>query len=206
MKQKKIHKTTFIYALIDPRNNSVCYIGKADNPKRRFNKHLYDSAHLHKVYWIQSLLKQNLLPELLIIDEIDYIDWPFWEKHYLDLYKSFGFILLNAAEPGLGGDTYTNATKESKIKRIEKQKQSLKNSEKRKKIMSSIEYKQKMSIAQTGIKNGFFNKHHSLNMRKYLSLKAKNRQKYICSHCGKISDVSNYVRWHGYNCKFKIAA
>lgn len=165
MKQKKIHKTTFIYALIDPRNNSVCYIGKADNPKRRF-----------------------------------------WEKHYLDLYKSFGFILLNVAEPGLGGDTYTNATKESKIKRIEKQKQSLKNSEKRKKIMSSIEYKQKMSIAQTGIKNGFFNKHHSLNMRKYLSLKAKNRQKYICSHCGKISDVSNYVRWHGDNCKFKIAA
>ncbi|HET8688408.1 MAG TPA: NUMOD3 domain-containing DNA-binding protein [Methanosarcina sp.] len=34
------------------------------------------------------------------------------------------------------------------------------------------------------------------------SIKAKNREKYLCPHCGKLVAGSNFFRWHGNNCKF----
>ena len=36
-----------------------------------------------------------------------------------------------------------------------------------------------------------------------MSEKAKNREKKVCSHCGKSAQGSNYMRWHGDKCKEK---
>ena len=36
------------------------------------------------------------------------------------------------------------------------------------------------------------------------SIKAKNRIKHVCPHCGKLASGSNFTRWHNDNCKFKL--
>lgn len=100
-------ETTFIYALIDPRDNQVRYIGKSNKPGQRLIDHLSESRICKKhgslkVNWIKSLLKLNLKPELLIIDEISFDEWQFWEQYYISLYKSWGFVLKNGDNGGLG--------------------------------------------------------------------------------------------------------
>ncbi len=95
-------ETTFIYALIDPRDNKVRYIGKANKPKYRLQAHLTDKTKTHKCSWIKSLLKEDLKPELLIIDEVSFKEWQFWEQHYISLYKSWGFNLTNGNSGGYG--------------------------------------------------------------------------------------------------------
>lgn len=100
-------KTTFIYALIDPRGNQVKYIGKANNPKQRLIDHLSEARVCKnhgtlKVNWIKSLLDKNLKPKVEIIDEVLFNEWQFWERHYISLYKSWGFVLKNGDNGGLG--------------------------------------------------------------------------------------------------------
>lgn len=99
-------KTTFIYILIDPRNNHVRYIGKTDNPRKRFNDHLndgYSNYNTHKVNWIKSLYKLGLKPIFEILDEVKETEWEFWEMHYISLYKSWGYKLTNGTFGGDGG-------------------------------------------------------------------------------------------------------
>ena len=38
-------QTTFIYGLICPKTNTIKYIGKADDIKRRFRQHIYQSKY-----------------------------------------------------------------------------------------------------------------------------------------------------------------
>lgn len=97
---------TYIYALIDPRNGYVRYIGKTHrNPILRLNEHtLYykeiESQNL-KNKWILELRAENMIPKMEIIDEVE--DWDFWERHYISLYKSWGFQLCNLKSGGQKG-------------------------------------------------------------------------------------------------------
>ena len=103
-------KKTFIYALIDPRNNEVRYIGKANNPIKRYTNH-YNSArdrNTHKRNWITSVRKDGHRPDLLILDEVNIDEWIFWESFYISLYKSFGFHLVNYTFGG-DGSTFGNS-------------------------------------------------------------------------------------------------
>lgn len=98
----------FIYALIDPRENQIRYIGKANNPLERLKDHLSKRSLKIKTYknnWIKSLLELNLKPNIEIIDEILESEWQFWEQHYISLYKSWGFNLTNGTLGGDGGKT-----------------------------------------------------------------------------------------------------
>lgn len=106
MKIIKPGETTFIYVLLDPISNEVRYIGKSDNPKNRLAEHIKKSIYksTYKNKWIQYLLKKSLKPVIEIIDEVRQEDWSFWEKHYISLYKSWGFKLTNSAEGGNGGN------------------------------------------------------------------------------------------------------
>lgn len=56
-----------IYALLDPRDNSVRYIGKTCALKNRFNQHLIDKYNLPKYNWIQELKGLGYLPVIEII-------------------------------------------------------------------------------------------------------------------------------------------
>jgi len=103
-------ENVFIYALSDPRNNQVRYIGKANNPEDRYTNH-FNSArdkNTHKRNWINNVRKDGLRPELIIIDEVPKSEWVYWEKFYMSLFKTWGFSLVNYTEGG-DGSTFGNS-------------------------------------------------------------------------------------------------
>lgn len=103
-------ENVFIYALSDPRNNQVRYIGKANNPEDRYKNH-FNSArdkNTHKRNWINNVRKDGLRPELIIIDEVPKSEWVYWEKFYISLFKTWGFSLVNYTEGG-DGSTFGNS-------------------------------------------------------------------------------------------------
>lgn len=137
--------TTLIYILKDPVTNEPRYVGKCllsstNNLKKRYRKHIYESRlkRNHRECWIYSLTVQKLYPIIEIIDEVSQ-DWEFWEEHYIWLYRSWGFDLVNMS---FGGES-PKLTYESRKKISEKQKG---------KIISE-ESKRKMSLSHRGIKS-----------------------------------------------------
>jgi group I intron endonuclease len=95
---------TYIYCLIY--NNEVKYVGKSDNPQKRFKEHIR-KCKFNKTYkdnWLHSLIKSSQRPELLILDTVPFNDFGFWEDFYINLFKSFGFKLTNLAPGGGGGN------------------------------------------------------------------------------------------------------
>jgi len=103
-------ENVFIYALSDTRNNQIRYVGKANNPEDRYTNH-FNSArdkNTHKRNWINSVRKDGLRPELIIIDEVPKSEWVYWEKFYISLFKTWGFSLLNYTE-GDDGSTFGNS-------------------------------------------------------------------------------------------------
>lgn len=98
--------TTNIYALIDPVSGQPRYIGKADNISKRLDRHVNEAKRskqiTHKLTWIRSLIKGGFAPELLILDVVNADEWAFWEKHYISVYKAWGFDLTNGTEGGDG--------------------------------------------------------------------------------------------------------
>jgi hypothetical protein len=96
-------KTTFIYALKDPDSGEVRYVGKSDCPEERLTSHLW---HCHRTptkknNWLRKLLRENKRPNLDILDEVPYVEWPSWEVAYIEFFKSEGYRLVNGT---LGGD------------------------------------------------------------------------------------------------------
>lgn len=108
-----------IYILWDPRNNNKCYIGKAISSKKRLQQHLRTSClkfRTLKNNWIKSLLSKNLAPSLEVLDQVLETEWQFWERHYISLYKSWGFNLLNGDNGGMGRDKFYSHSNETRIK------------------------------------------------------------------------------------------
>ncbi len=67
------------------------YIGKTNNLTRRQKEHISGKK---RAGWG----KYTLFPKefaIAIIDEIPISEWEFWERHYISLFKSWGFRLLN---------------------------------------------------------------------------------------------------------------
>lgn len=140
---------SFIYCLIDPRNNDIRYIGKTSNVKNRLKNHISEAiksnSKTHKVNWIKSVLKENLTPMIDIIDEVSESSVNFWEKHYISLYKSWGINLTNMTD---GGDGYSSS-------------------------YFTPEIRKKISNNQSGEKNGFYGHKHNLDLRKKWSNERK---------------------------------
>lgn len=112
-------ETTFIYALTEPDSqDEVRYIGKADNPWKRYNQHLKEARQRrelsHKNNWIFHLLSNKLKPQLIIIEEVAEDAWELNEQMYITLFKSWGFRLTNFADGGSGGRTGKPHLEESK--------------------------------------------------------------------------------------------
>ena len=94
----------YIYALEYPLGN-IRYIGKAKNPYRRFNRHINDARKYtssHKLAWIHSLLMEEKLPHLYIIDKIPESEWEEWECRYIKEAKELGCDLTNSTPGGDG--------------------------------------------------------------------------------------------------------
>jgi hypothetical protein len=94
--------TTFIYALCDPRTLEVRYVGKADNPYRRYCQHLVDKYPCYKTHWITSLLKQGFNPILQILEQCDESVWKERERDWIAFERKSGCCLTNKTEGGEG--------------------------------------------------------------------------------------------------------
>lgn len=107
-------ETTFIYTLVDPRDkNNIRYIGKTNNPNKRLLEHIKEALsdkHSKKINWIKKLLREGVAPLLEILDEVPRDEWEFWEIHYHDLLISWGFILTNLKQCGLGNSKHAPET------------------------------------------------------------------------------------------------
>ena len=104
-----------IYKLVDPRiqdeedSKRVRYIGWTNKKlSDRLSNHLTEARHditqqhTHKNRWINSLLNQNLKPEIQLVDETDDPnEIKLMEIKYIKQFKDGGFLLTNAT---LGGD------------------------------------------------------------------------------------------------------
>lgn len=100
---------TFIYGLIDPRNNKIRYIGKSNNPNQRFINHCSKSQHkgTYKYNWIMKLIDLGLSPILIAIEEVPIEDWKTREKYWINYYKDNS--LVNCTQGG-DGLSYGNQT------------------------------------------------------------------------------------------------
>lgn len=64
----------FIYALCDPRNGEIRYIGKTNDPKGRLRSHINQAKmgryRHHTANWLRSLIAIGLKPDLIVIYEV----------------------------------------------------------------------------------------------------------------------------------------
>jgi group I intron endonuclease len=91
--------TTYIYFL-HKGDNVPFYIGKSISPKGRIKGHK----------------KRFGLVYLEVIDNIPTDDWLFWEKWYIEVFKSWGFELQNKNKGGGGVSYHSPSTKQKMSK------------------------------------------------------------------------------------------
>lgn len=102
----------FIYALFDPRNNSIRYVGKTTNRcSERLRCHVWDRRRSHKRNWIQSLLAIGLLPRLEIIEAVPRERWREAERFWITYLRFLGCQLTNVAAGGDGADSVSPSTR-----------------------------------------------------------------------------------------------
>jgi len=121
---------TKIYTLSDPETNEIRYVGKTIGTlNSRLSKHLCDSKRrgwkYHTINWINLLLKRGLKPKIELIEEVLDSEWKFWEKYWINQFKSWGFNLTNHRVGGEDGPTGYKQGKEIIQKRLETLKTSI---------------------------------------------------------------------------------
>jgi len=106
---------TYIYALIDPRTMDVRYVGKSNNPYRRYNRHLFESDATHKERWILSLRSDGFVPIMQIIEVCDKNVWQDRERDWIAFYRKIGCDLTNTTDggdhPSMKGKHHSEETK-----------------------------------------------------------------------------------------------
>lgn len=94
---------TTIYALLDPRDNAIRYVGKTIKPNQRFNEHCSDKKLNHKACWIRSLGKK---PVMVVLEECE-AEWAQAEQWWISYFKYLGAKLVNATAGGEGTPGYS---------------------------------------------------------------------------------------------------
>lgn len=99
----------YIYALVDLRDNSIRYIGKANKLTSRLDQHIYESTKsksggTQKHIWIRNVYNSGAKIDIIEIDIVNKTEWQFWETFYIDLFKTWGFSLTNMTKGGDGVD------------------------------------------------------------------------------------------------------
>lgn len=94
-----------IYALVDPRDNSIRYVGRTNNPQNCYRNHIngiyVDSPTKH--LWIQELKKCNLLPRMEILEGVEgsLEDAHTRESAWIQHFKNAGINLTNSQKTGV---------------------------------------------------------------------------------------------------------
>jgi len=103
-KKNRNYKVAFIYALCCPLTDDVRYVGKTVFPLNiRLKMHLNQkNGNSLKKRWVDSLKTNNLIPKIILLEEVDYSIWKASEKIWISKYNN----LLNGNKGGGGGERY----------------------------------------------------------------------------------------------------
>lgn len=95
-----------IYALRNPLNGQVFYIGKANEAANRLKHHLKPSRLAKAIpkndYIKKSILAFGATPELFVLEECSFENFREREQYWISYYKSKGHELFNDTEGGEG--------------------------------------------------------------------------------------------------------
>jgi hypothetical protein len=95
---------TYIYGLKEENSNIIKYIGKADNPKERLIRHIYEAKRKNKTKkerWFNKCFKDNIRIVYVILEETTKIEWGDREKYWIDRLGLSN--LKNHSKGGKGG-------------------------------------------------------------------------------------------------------
>ena len=102
-----------IYALRDPRDDTMRYIGKARDVARRYGEHCRLSNNLctrrHVCNWLRGLLNAGFLPQLQVLEQAQ--DWTEAEPRWIAAMRAAGQPLTNLADGGVGNGHMQRAPK-----------------------------------------------------------------------------------------------
>jgi len=102
--------TVYIYALIDPRDERVRYVGQTVNPARRFRSHLADkSVSTPKRDWLDELLLLGLMPIMEVVEECQKGTVDEKEVYWIAYYRNLNTDLLNVLDGGSWQGTMSDA-------------------------------------------------------------------------------------------------
>ncbi len=57
----------YLYAIVDPQNDSVIYIGQTLHPEQRYMEHLRGKLEVDR--WMRDMISQGIKPEMRIISK-----------------------------------------------------------------------------------------------------------------------------------------
>lgn len=88
----------YVYALKDPRDGSIRYVGTTINLHRRMKRHLRERNRTPKCAWVRELQTLNLEPEVEILEsgDGDNAGQDCAEQRWIGRYEQSG-LLLNAS-------------------------------------------------------------------------------------------------------------
>lgn len=97
---------TTIYALVDPRDGEVRYVGKTQAPAHRLIRHLWDARNgldqTHRSRWIRQLLALGLAPEMRAIELVESSAAAAVERSWIASFRASGSRLTNLTDGGEG--------------------------------------------------------------------------------------------------------
>jgi hypothetical protein len=129
---------TYIYGLFCPVAQTIRYVGKADDPERRLQNHVWaceKNAH-HTGRWLASLKRKGMQPSVVVLAEIGASeDWQEAERRFISSGQEMGWKLTNSTPGGEGGG-WLRA--EDKAAWVEKVRASLSTTEVRDRISKGV--------------------------------------------------------------------
>jgi len=102
---EKPKTNSFIYGLVDPRNNQIKYVGQTIQGIERFRQHYYNKAsegpRSKKHNWVNKLKKLGLVFQVVYLEYVDGVDsLNDREIYYIKKLRSEGLELLNHDDGG----------------------------------------------------------------------------------------------------------
>lgn len=154
-------KKHIVYALVDPHNNELRYVGKSSRGMKRPRKHLTACGRrgdTHRHCWLKQMFKdEGTVPSIIVLCECETeVEALAWEVQFIALFRTAGFRLTNLTDGGEGMSGY-KVSDETKRKLAEFNKGHKHSDEHKRKIAEGIkgrvrtdEHKQRISEAQKG--------------------------------------------------------
>lgn len=108
--------TVSIYALLDPRDNAVRYVGKTKMAlEYRLASHISSCqrANNHRTNWLRKLLRLGLRPIIQLLEVVLEEEWQDAERRWISQFRDAGARLTNSTN---GGDGLTEPTPETRAK------------------------------------------------------------------------------------------